>query len=59
MLSAYCSRVCSYSKRPQRKHNDASGKERKVSQHLRRCEKETAADTMLVSDGQQSTFISL
>jgi hypothetical protein len=59
MLSAYSSRVCCYSKRPQRKPNDAYGKEPKGSQQLRLCAKETAADTMLVSDGQQRIFISL
>jgi hypothetical protein len=59
MMSAYSSRVCCYSKRPQRKPKDASGKEPKGSQQLRRCIKETAADTMLVSDGQQRIFISL
>jgi hypothetical protein len=59
MLSAYSNRVCCYIKRPQRKTNDAYGKEPKGSQQLRRCVKETAADTMLVSDGQQRIFISL
>jgi len=59
MLSAYSSRVCCYSKRPQRKPNDASGKELKGSQQLRRCKKETDADTTLVSVGQQRIFISL
>jgi len=59
MLSAYSSRVCCYSKRPQRKPNDASGKEPKGPQQPRRCIQETAADTTLVSVGQQRILISL
>jgi hypothetical protein len=58
-LSAYSSRWCSYSNRPQRKPEDASGKEPKGSQQLRRCVKETATNTMLVSGGEQCIFISL
>ena len=59
MLPAYSSRVPCYSKRPQRQSNDASGKEPKGTQQLRRCVKESAADTMLVWDGQQRVFIAL
>ena len=42
--------MCCYNKRLQRKPNDASGKEPKGSQQLRRCLKETAAVSMFVSE---------
>jgi hypothetical protein len=59
ILTAYSSRESCYRKRPQRQTNDASGKEPKGSQQLRRSVKETAADTVPVPDGQQRIFISL